>query len=75
VRPNIREFREHSVVYEDGVELPCDAVVFGTGYEVPSPAFAPAGLGPRLTCLTPTDCVSVPGPDMWRLDCPQRGVS
>ena len=38
VRPNIKEFGETSVVYEDGQEFPCDAVVFATGYTVRMPA-------------------------------------
>ena len=38
VRPNIREFKENSVVYEDGQEYPCDAVIFATGYDVGRPA-------------------------------------
>lgn len=37
VRPNIKEFGETSVVYEDGQEFPCDAVVFATGYTVRVP--------------------------------------
>lgn len=34
MRPNIHEFKENSIVYEDGQEYPCDAVVFATGYDV-----------------------------------------
>jgi dimethylaniline monooxygenase (N-oxide forming) len=44
VRPNIRAFRPHAIVYEDGQEYPCDAVVFATGYDVCSgrgPPFVP----------------------------------
>jgi cation diffusion facilitator CzcD-associated flavoprotein CzcO len=34
VTDGIREIREHSIVGEDGVERPVDAIVFGTGFHV-----------------------------------------
>ena len=34
MRPNVREFRATSVVFEDGKEDAIDAVVFATGYDV-----------------------------------------
>ena len=41
VRPNVREFRAHSVVFEDGREDAIDAVVFATGYDVRLPPHHP----------------------------------
>lgn len=38
VRPNIRRFTEKGVIFEDDdKEVACDAVVFGTGYELGFP--------------------------------------
>ena len=31
----VREVREHSVVAEDGTEIPVDTIIYGTGFEIP----------------------------------------
>ena len=40
VRGPVVELREHSVVGDDGVERPVDAVIFGTGFRPTDPPFA-----------------------------------
>ena len=54
VRPNVREFRATSVVFEDGKEDAIDAVVFATGYDVrPQDARVRANVGNRRCKRTP----------------------
>ena len=75
MRPNIREFKAHSIVFDDGKELQVDAVILATGYDVrdrtagdgahrdgmPDANVCPRGSGPMWR-RRDVDCLSVLGP-------------
>ena len=42
VKPNVRELQPQSVVFEDGSDMPVDAIIYATGYQTTFPFIDPA---------------------------------
>jgi hypothetical protein len=46
VQGDVREFKEHSIVFDDGSETEADLVILGTGYTIGYPFIQPPSLVP-----------------------------